>query len=86
MLDNAIVFAVLKIVDNLVSMQKSFFADNCWSTQNYGKCSMWPYLFFIELLETSNSFVKIHIVLEIKNVNRFIKTRFDWKQGCTKML
>ena len=31
---------------------------------------------FIELLEAPNSFVKMRLVLEIKNVFSFIKTRF----------
>ena len=32
-----------------------------------------------------NSFVKIHLVLEIKNDASFEKAGFHWKQGCTKM-
>ena len=40
---------------------------------------------FIEISETANSFVKIRLVLEIKSVFSFIKTRFPWKWGCIKM-
>ena len=40
---------------------------------------------FIDFLETSNSFVKINIVLEIKNVNCFIKAQFYWKLGSIKL-
>ena len=40
---------------------------------------------FIGLSETSDSFVKIHQVLEIKSVASFIKTCFYWKRGCMKM-
>ena len=49
---------------------------------------MWPNLFFIELSEVPNSFVKIGLVLEIKVVFGFIKTRFvEFKaeQKCIKM-
>ena len=39
----------------------------------------------IELSETSNGFVKIRLVLEIKNVASFIKTHFYLKQGYIKI-
>ena len=40
---------------------------------------------FIELSETSENFLKICLIFEIKNVTSFIKTHFYWMQGCTKM-
>ena len=56
---NVTVFVVLKILHNFVSIQKSLFANNCWSKQNYEKCAMWDFTFiFIELSETNNSFLK----------------------------
>ena len=62
---NIIAFAVLKILHNLVSMQKALLADNCWSKQNYEKCPMWPNLYFHEFSGTLDSFLKIRLVLEI---------------------
>ena len=46
---------------------------------------MGPSLYLIELSEKLNSFVKMRLVLEIKNIVSFIKTRFYLKGGCTKM-
>ena len=40
---------------------------------------------FIEISETLNNFVKMYLVLEIRNVASFIKTRFYWKRDCIKM-
>ena len=40
---------------------------------------------FIELSGTANSFLKICLVLEIKNNASFIKRRFYLKRGCIKM-
>ena len=40
---------------------------------------------FIQLSETTNSFVKIHLLLEIKNFASFLIARFYWKRGCIKM-
>ena len=40
---------------------------------------------FIKLSETANSFVKISLVLEIKNVTNFTKTSFHCRRGCIKM-
>ena len=40
---------------------------------------------FIELSETANTFVKIRLLLEIKNVACFVKPCFYRKQGCIKM-
>ena len=62
---NIIAFAVLKILHNLVSMQKFLLADNCRSKQNYEKCPMWPNLYFHEFSGTLDSFLKIRLVLEI---------------------
>ena len=39
----------------------------------------------IELSETPNSFMKTSLLLEIKKVASFIKTRFYWKRSCIKM-
>ena len=81
---NVIAFAVLKILHNLVSIQKSLFANNCWS--KIRKSAQWDLAFIlIELSEKLNSFVKMRLVLEIKNIVSFIKTRFYLKGGCTKM-
>ena len=81
---NVIAFAVLKIFHNLVSIQKSLFANNCWNKIRKG--APWDLTFILtELLEKLNSFVKIRLVLEIKNIASFIKTRFSLKGGCTKM-
>ena len=46
-LTNATAFAVLKILRNLVSMQKSLFANNCSSKHNYEKCPMWRNFLFL---------------------------------------
>ena len=43
-LANLIAFAVLKMFNNLVSMQKCLFAS--WSQQNYEKCPIGPNLYF----------------------------------------
>ena len=81
---NVIAFAVLKILHNLVSIQRSLFANNCWS--KIRKSAQRDLTFIlIELSEKLNSFLKIHLVLEIKNVASFITTRFYLKGGCTKM-
>ena len=81
---NVIAFAVLKILHNLCSIQKSLFANNCWS--KIRKSAQWDLAFIlIELSEKLNSFVKMRLVLEIKNIVSFIKTRFYLKGGCTKM-
>ena len=40
---------------------------------------------FIEPSETINSFLKVRLVLQIKNVANVIKTRFCLKRGCIKI-
>ena len=81
---NVIAFAVLKILHNLVSTQRSLFANNCWS--KIRKSAQHDLTFIlIELSEKLYSFLKIRLVLEIKNVASFITTRFYLKGGCTKM-
>ena len=40
---------------------------------------------FIEPSETINSFLKVRLVLQIKNVPNVIKTRFYLKRGCIKI-
>ena len=41
-----IAFVVLKILHSLISMQKSFFVNNCWRKQNQEKYLTWPYIYF----------------------------------------
>ena len=72
---NVIAFAVFETLHNLVSMQKSLFAkNNCWNTQNYEKCPIWPNLYFFGLSGTVNNFVKTRLVLEIKK-RQYLKMR-----------
>ena len=81
---NAIAFAVLKILRNLVSIQKSLFVNNCRSKIRKSiQCKLTFIL--IELSEKLNRFVKINLVLDTKNIASFIKTRSYLKGGCTKM-
>ena len=81
---NVIAFAVLKILHNLCSIQKSLFANNCWS--KIRKSAQHDLTFmFIKLSEKLRIFVKIRLVLEIKNVASLIKPRFYLKIGCTEM-
>ena len=40
---------------------------------------------FIKLSGTANSFVKIRLMLEVKNIASFIKARLYSKRGCIKM-
>ena len=47
--------------------------------------TVWLICIFIEPSETMNSFLKIRLVLRIKNVFSFIKARFYLKRGCMKM-
>ena len=81
---NVIAFSVWEILYNLVSMQ-----NLCLKIAEVSKiaksvqCDLT--FIFIELSETANSFMKIPLVLEIKIVVSFIKTRFYWKWGCIKM-
>ena len=75
-LNIVIAFVVLKILNNLVSTQKSclqIVGERSRITKSY-QCEL--IFIFIELSKPSNSFVKIRLVLEIKNVANFIKTRF----------
>ena len=80
-----IVFAVLKILHSLVSMQESFHASNCWSNQNYERFPIWPnlYLFFFNFQKHLT--VKTHLVLKIKNAASFVKISFYGTRGCIKM-
>ena len=78
-LANVIVFPLWKISHNLVHMRKSLFANNCWSKQDNEKCPIWETFAFIQLSETSSSFVKIGLVQEIESVYSLIKTHFYWK-------
>ena len=81
---NVIQFPVLKILHNLVSMQKSLFVNNCRSKiRKITQCDL--AFILIELSEKLNSFVKISLVLDTKNIASFIKTRSYLKGGCTKM-
>ena len=83
-LTNVIEFAVLKVLHNLVSMQKFLFADNCWSRQSYDKCPIWPNI-CIDLSETPNSFMKTRLGLKIKKHFQFHKNTFLFKTLCIKM-
>ena len=74
---NLFVFVVLKILHNLVFMQNSLLANNCWHKQNFGKCQGWHDLCF-----ECTVFAWICLVLETRNVVSFIKTWFYWKRGC----
>ena len=61
--------------------QFCFHANNCQKMQ----CVPYDLTFiFIELSETPNSVVKTRLVLDIKNVSSFIKTRFYLKRGRRK--
>ena len=65
LLPSVITFAALKILLNLVFMQKSLFGD---------KSVKYDLTFIlIQLSEALNSFLKIRLVLEIKDVFSFIK-------------
>ena len=71
-----IAFAVLKILQNLISMEK-FWLQITAEASKITKGVQCDHTFiFIKLSEAVNSFVKISLVLEIKNVANFIKTRF----------
>ena len=81
---NVRAFAVLKILHNLVFIQRSLFANNRWS--KIRKSTQRDLTFIlIELSEKLNSFLKIHLVLETKIIASFITTCFYLKGGCTKM-
>ena len=73
---NVIAFVALKILHNLVSMQFGCF----YITPQVSKItkSVQCDLIFIfnKLPDTSDSFVKTHLVLNIKHVNSFMKTCF----------
>ena len=43
---NFYTFVVLKILDNLVSMQAFLNANNCWRKQNLENCPRWPNHYF----------------------------------------
>ena len=43
---NFVTVVVLKILDNLFSIQNLVNAKNCWHKQNCENCPMWPYLYF----------------------------------------
>ena len=75
-LANVIVFAVLKILRNFVSIQKLCLLITAEVSKITGIAPFDINFIFIELSEISNSFVKIRLVLEIKNFVTFIKTRF----------
>ena len=61
-----IAFTVLKILSNVVSMQKSLLTNNyCLKKQNYEKDQCDLTFIFTELSGTPNSFVKIRLVFEI---------------------
>ena len=65
LLPSVITFAVLKILLNLVFMQKSLFEDKSVKRDLT--------FILIQLSEVLNSFLKMRLVLEIKDVFSFIK-------------
>ena len=73
-LDNIIAFRFLKILDNLIFIQKSLFANNCCGKQNAKSNQTDLFFIFIELSETPKKFVKITLVLETRNFASFSKT------------
>ena len=80
-LASIIAFPVLKLLDNLLSMQKSLFdgvSKITTSDMTFDTTSVQYDMTFIftDLSETLNSFVKIRLVFEVKNVLSFIKTCF----------
>ena len=80
------VFAVLKILHNLVSMQESFHASNCWSNQNYERFPMWPNLYWFIFNFQKHLTVKTHLVFKIENAASFVKISFyGTRGGCIKM-
>ena len=72
-LASIIAFPLLKLLDNLLSMQKSLF-DGVSKITTSVQFDMT--FIFTDLSETLNSFVKIRLVFEVKNVLSFIKTCF----------
>ena len=72
-LASIIAFLVSKLLDNLLSMQKSLFdgVSKITTSDQYDMTFI-----FTDLSETLNSFVKIRLVFEVKNVLSFIKTCF----------
>ena len=59
-------FAILETLHDLSTTQKSLFANNYWSKQNFEKCPMNLLFTFIELSETPKIFVKIRLVLNME--------------------
>ena len=68
---NVTAFVDLNMLHNLVSMQKFLYANNCWSKQNYEKCPTWPKLFFYDLSETAEKFVKNPVNKILRLEDRF---------------
>ena len=50
---NVIAFVLLNILLNLVSMQKSLLATNCWSKQIYENFPAWHNLYFYWIFRNS---------------------------------
>ena len=78
-LANVIAFAILKLLHNLVSMQKSLFANNELQPEvskitEIVQCELT--FIFIELSETPNRLEKIHLVLKTRNVAILQKNTF----------
>ena len=71
-----VAFAFLEKLHNLVSMQNLCLqvTAEISKIRNSVRCDM--DFIFIELLETPNSFVKLSLILEMRKVVSFIKTRF----------
>ena len=73
---NVIALVVLKILENLVSIQILCLQITAEVSKIKKSAQCGLTFIFINLPETLKSFVKISLVLEIKNVASFIKTRF----------
>ena len=82
---NFIIFAVLKILHNPVFMKKSLFAKESELSKIAKNVQYHLIFIFIELADTNNSFLKMYLALEIKNVASFNQTRFYEKQDSIKM-
>ena len=71
-----VTFVVLKILDNLVSMQNSLNANNCWSKQNFETVQRNLTFILNGLSEPSIHFTQLSIVLAKTNVSTFTENGF----------
>ena len=71
---------MVKLLHNLVYVQKYLFANNCWRKQSFEKLQ--DKIAFILNLLSETALRKFCLVLELKNIVSFIKKRFYRKGGC----